>query len=871
MWPLLRKAYELNLSIEDKMMYFNLFVNSHNLKLEKEDEDFVKTKVQELISLPTKRNEGLVLMLTAMEQDPTLYIENWGPIIIGSIKCPGSYISKKLTLKILNRIVVNFSQESVYNDAFQKFIPHILPLLLKLDDEIYRHSCHTLAVLMRCIPKIVGPHMDEIEEFLFKKMDSMCTKTVEAIAECFAALPTCQMHFKKTKMVFKDMWRDIYRKISNTFHLILNDILLMSGDDSECININNTNVFKIPVQESETCTVLSRIRTFQTICKCLAKMLSSETSQVELPIEDVLLAIQRVFRVTNLVKLSNTDPNRELLKMAFPGMLNAVFVVFEAIILNFTIIEQCSNIVMFISKSLEGIHAASYNETSTRQARSAVWKLCNIWLTQFGAKGSSQMVREKFLIQEILKDIALDKTDSKQPKLTNEIKSEITVKNSKVLVCAEALKVLRIMILTGNCFMEKNCMDNISSTVIDIARELMLHLNLSKQFPFPYSNEKCRKRLYDVLLTCSIVGDPLQAKCIMKSVNIFRIALRDKSAKVSEVCHKGFKYCKLFLNPVKPPPDMIGFSNSDLFNKTVVPTNEAIKENWQNPSDMGRSSDVDMSNEEDQSQEEEGCNNTDDSIRLSHDHEEEDDYGNYRPVSNESQNLDDRNPDEEELYGSEIDSSQINIMKVKSCQDEHQLVEMKTEKHVSEEREANVPTYHNTHENTMHTNQNCADSESEEEEEEMEEETHVTNYGRENVNGIEYPEEEDGDHDEEDVEEEEEEDINEGDDEYMSDGKHSTDHYDERIVKRQRVMVEAEADETRVNTSPLSASSSEGGTQNEYQVNNKYSPRNKKTTVLTNIKDEENQNDSEKAVRSPTVKEMCGDFVLAEPESIEES
>ncbi|GFQ97837.1 hypothetical protein TNCT_380781 [Trichonephila clavata] len=72
---------------------------------------------------------------------------------------------------------------------------------------------------------------------------------------------------------------------------------------------------------------------------------------------------------------------------------------------------------MFISKSLEGIHAASYNETSTRQARSAVWKLCNIWLTQFGAKGSSQMVREKFLIQEILKDIALDKTDSKQPKV----------------------------------------------------------------------------------------------------------------------------------------------------------------------------------------------------------------------------------------------------------------------------------------------------------------------------------------------------------------------------------------------------------------------------------------------------------------------
>ncbi|GFY73963.1 uncharacterized protein TNIN_25341 [Trichonephila inaurata madagascariensis] len=778
--------------------------------------------VRELL-LYENSKEGLVLMHTAMKQDSKLYIENWGPIIIGSLKCHDSYIPKKLVLKILNVIVENFSQESVYNDAFQRFIPEILPLLLNVDDETYRHCCHTLAVLMRCIPKIVGAHLDEIEKFMLKKLDSMCTKTIEAIAECFAALPTCQMHFKKTRAPFKDIWLDIYLKILNTIQLILNDILQMSGDDSECINAGTKKVFKIPIQDPEKCSILSRIRTFSTFCTCLAKMMSSETSLVEVPIEEVLLSIQRVFRVTNVLKLSDQDPNRGLLKMAFPLMLNAVFAVFEAIILNFTIIEQSSNIVMFIGKSLEGIHAASYNGTSTCQARSAVWKFCKIWLTQFGAKGSSQMVREKFLIQEVLKDIALDNTDGKQPELTNGIKSEVTVKDSKVLVCAEALKVLRIMILTGGCFMEKSCVDNISSTVIDIARELMLHLNLSKQFPFPYSDEKCRKRLYDVLLTCSIAGDPLQSKCIMKSVNIFRIALRDKSPKVSEVCHKGFKYCKLFLNPMKPPPDMIGFSNSNLFIRSVIPTNEVIKENWQNPCYTGRSSDVDMSNEEDQSQEEE-CNNADENVRLSHD------YDNYRATSNVSQNLDDQNQD------GEVDSSQINIRNVNSGQDEHKMVAMKTEKHVSEEREANVSTYHNTHENTMHTNQNCSDSESEGEE--MEDETRVRQ-----TNGFEYTEEEDGDHDEGGEEEADEE----ADDEDMSDGRRSTDHYDDRTVKRQRIMIEAEAEETEVNNSLLSAASTEGETEMETQVNNRHSPNSEETNAVRNINDEENQNDSDNA------------------------
>ncbi|GFS94660.1 uncharacterized protein NPIL_509301 [Nephila pilipes] len=879
MWPVLTEVLDSIVSNDDKVTYYNLIVSAHNLKLDNEAEiDFLKAKIQELVSSPMKRNEGLVLMYAAMEQDSTLYIENWGRIIIGSLKCPDSYIPKKLTLKILNKIVTNFSQESIYKDAFQKFIPEILPLLLNLDNEVYEHRCHTLALCMKCVPQILGPHGDVIEKFLLKKLDTSCIKTSEAIAECFAALPICLMHFRKIKTTYMDVWLDVYLRILNTIQSVLNDILLTPGDESGCVNVESLEMFDIPFQDGETYSVLSRIRVFSTFCKCLAKMMSSETCRVQVPIEDLFLSIQRVFQVTNIIKVSDETLKCGLLRLAFPIMLNAVLVVLEAVILNFPIIDQCGNVARVIVKSLEGISAASFSETSTSQSRSTVWKLSNVWLTQYGSKGSSEFVREQFLIQEVLRDIEMDNTDVSQPQYQyscNGIKSEVTPRD-KVLVCAEALKVLRTMIQTGSFFMEKNCMDKISSTVIKVARRLLLHLNPSKQFPLPYSDEKCRKRLFDVLLTCSIAGDPLQTKCVMKSVNIFRIALKDPSIKVSEVCHRAFKYCRFFLNPKKPPPDVIRYSNPNpnMFN-TTPPTIEKVKVAWQNPSYWGgRSEEIDMSNEEAQNQEENGYNNPDESVREEEEEEDQDDeddqeYSNYRAESSEVQDLDDdQNQDEvEELYGSGMDSSQINVLNVESCQGESRVAEMRTEKHVSEEKEANVPTYHNSHESTMRANQNSADSEFEEVEEE-EEETPVSNYVRENVNGMEYVEEEDDGHDDEDNEDEE---INEEcGDGYQSDGKRSADHCDEREAKRQKMLVKVDADETEVNNNSSPSCSSEDGTEIDAQVNNKHSPKNKKNT-LNSLSNEENQNDSEVAERSPTVKEMCGDFVLAEPESTEES
>lgn len=863
MWPFLSNVFEMNLSNEDKVTYFNLIINSHNLKFEKEDAvDFLKNKIQELISLPLKRNEGMVLMFAAIEQDSTFYIENWGPIVVGSLKCPDSYIPKKLTLKILNKIIMNFSQESIYKNTFQKFIPDILPLLLNLENEIYEHCCRTLSVCMKCIPQIVGPHEVEIERFLLKKLDCTCTKTIEAITECFAALPMCQMHFKKaTKNTYGDMWLDIYLRILNTIQMLLNDILQRKEGD---VN-GSIGVFALPYLEDKECNTLSNIRSFSTLCKCLAKMMSTETCQVQVPIEDLLLSMQRVFQVTNLAKDSDGGARITSLKLAYPIMINAVLIVLEAVILNFPMIEQCSNIVTVISKSLEGIHATSSPKASICRTRSTIWKLSNIWLTRYGSKGSSEIVREKFLIQEILKDIAVDNTDDKQleNQLSSRIESEDTLKNNNIMICAEALKVLRTMIHTGGCFMENNCLDNISTTVIKVARQLLLHLNPSKQFPLPYSDEKCRKRLYDLLLTCSIAGDPLQTKCIIKSVNIFRIALKDPSIKVSEVCHRGFIHCRFFLNSKKPPPDAIGFSNANMFNRHVPATIEMLRGNWRDHS-WSRSSDVDMSNEETQNEEddEEAYNNTDESIREVNDQEDDDDeedYGNFIAESNEMQDLDDRNPDEvEEMYSSEMGSSQINMRNTASCHGESQMVELRTEKYASEEREVNVPTHHNSRENAMHTHQNSADSEFEEEE--GEEETSVTNYEKENVNGMDYIEEEDDDDDNE-----EEEANDECGDEYTSVEKISEDHYEERMAKRQKVMIETEADETEVNNnSSPSASSSEEGTEIETQVNkNKYSPRNKKTNTSKSISDEENEN--EKTERSPTVKEMCCDFVLAEP------
>ncbi|GFS38261.1 hypothetical protein TNIN_488821 [Trichonephila inaurata madagascariensis] len=58
MWSCVTQMFEQNLSIDDSIMFLHLISKSHNFKLEKgNEEDFVKAKIQELISFPMKRKQ----------------------------------------------------------------------------------------------------------------------------------------------------------------------------------------------------------------------------------------------------------------------------------------------------------------------------------------------------------------------------------------------------------------------------------------------------------------------------------------------------------------------------------------------------------------------------------------------------------------------------------------------------------------------------------------------------------------------------------------------------------------------------------------------------------------------------------------------
>ncbi|GBN21755.1 hypothetical protein AVEN_68698-1 [Araneus ventricosus] len=82
--------------------------------------------------------------------------------------------------------------------------------------------------------------------------------------------------------------------------------------------------------------------------------------------------------------------------------------------------------------------------------------------------------------------------------------------------------------------MEKNHLDEICCTLLRTSKVVVRHISPIKPFPVPYSDEKCRKMLYDTLLACSIYSDPLQSKCIVEAQNIFNAASRDTSTKVKE-------------------------------------------------------------------------------------------------------------------------------------------------------------------------------------------------------------------------------------------------------------------------------------------------------------------------------------------------
>ncbi|GBL97030.1 hypothetical protein AVEN_74618-1, partial [Araneus ventricosus] len=144
---------------------------------------------------------------------------------------PDSIISREIPVRVVNRMLMNFGHDSDYSDVFSKVVPEILPILLDpKDDKIYKLSCQSLAACMRCVPEIAGTRVADIENLLLKELRNPYGEIVEAIGECFAALPMCILHLQRKDgpVEYKEIWCNIFTKILNTMNSMFNSILRLT-------------------------------------------------------------------------------------------------------------------------------------------------------------------------------------------------------------------------------------------------------------------------------------------------------------------------------------------------------------------------------------------------------------------------------------------------------------------------------------------------------------------------------------------------------------------------------------------------------------------------------------------------------------------
>ncbi|GBN60403.1 hypothetical protein AVEN_205278-1, partial [Araneus ventricosus] len=641
------------------------------------------------------------------------------------------------------------------------------------------------------------------------------------------------------------------------------------------VNVKSLPVFEIPSSEKANNFPLSQIDIFKSLCQCMAKMMSSENRFVRLPIEGLLEILHRVFRMEKIIKGQNQDPMIGCLKLGYSQMLIGAYVVLEALILNFPMMEQSLNFVFLMNMSLDAMEEISFSQSSLSQVRGSTWKLIDVWLKQFGAKASSNLARDKTILQEILADI-----DIGEKQLKTGMVEEKNQKANKIFACTHALKVLRNLLETSSCYMEKNRLDEICNTLLRTSKVVVRHISPIKPFPVPYSDEKCRKMLYDTLLACSIYSDPLQSKCIVEAQNIFNAASRDTSTKVRRICHRFRKLSRYYLNPRKPPPDAMQYSHPSMLNRVPQPVIESVRAGWGNGIEWnnanGPSSDDQMDDSEVAHVEGENAYSdkmeSEGDLMTIEENESHMNHGYRRIAKQSSQSM----GEEESIDDSDIeptyvstdsnpqrigvnDSSHINSFGMQPCVEQY-ASETRTERHASEEV---VPNLTNSVENNIEEQVSAFV--------EVKSAAQKTQVAMGNGEWRKKENTNESDEDDSDMEEEgdEEGEANEESDnaaDEASDGKHSPEFDEERPSKRQKCMDEEGDDDVDEDLEdediPVNNQSSD---EEENEVNNLPVVEQNAGSNSENLVDEESQDDIEDtSCRSPTIREMCGDFVLAE-------
>ncbi|CAL1262316.1 unnamed protein product [Larinioides sclopetarius] len=902
MWSDLITCIGSNADIKYKLSFLNTLVNVHGINLENQNEiNLVKSKIKEFCTDSTQRTGGLLLLYAVVHCSSTLYVDNWSQIVLGSLKIPDSFISREIPLKVLNRMLVNFGRDPDYSDVFSKLIPDIFPSLLSPEnDKIYKLSCQSLAFCMKYIPEIAGTIVADIEKLLLKELNNPYGEIVEAIGECFAALPSCIFCLQRKgadgKVDYKQIWCNLFAKVLNTINMLLNNLTRLPEDHEDYVDVKNLPVFAISL-EKDNDIPLSLIDIIKSLCQCMAKMMSSENQLVRLPVSDLLKTLTRIIEVQKIIKDQNQDLWIGYLKLGYSQMLIGTYVVLEALILNFSIIEQGRNFVDLMNKSLNAIEKTSFSQSSLSQVKGSTWKLINVWLNQYGSKGSQVIADNKTILQHILADIKIGEKKSIESQQLETTRSDGSMKMAnKIFACNHALKVLKNLLETNNYHLQKNHLDEICSMLLRISKEVIRHISQLKSSPVPYSDEKCRIRLYDVLLCCAIYSDPLYSKCILEVQNIFQDAWStDTSTKVRRICHRFRKLSRYYLNPRKPPPDAVQYSYPKWLNIVQQPVIEGVRSEWGNGTEWnsanGPSSDDQMDdNDVAQDQGENAYSDKMESegdlmpIEQIEENERHMNHGYSRKSSQpmvEEDSIDDS--DIEPTYVSTDsnpqrigmnDSSHINSFGMQSCVVQY-ASETRTDRHASEE----VPSMRNTVENDFEEHVS-AFVEVKSAAQKPSQVAMGNGEWRRKENSV------DSDEDDSDMEEEgdEEGEAKEGDEEgevneevsdnaadEASDGKRSPDFDEERPNKRQRCMDEEGDDDMDEDVededAPVNNQSSD---EEENEVNNFHAVGKNAGSNSENLIEEESQDDNEDtSCRSPTIREMCNDFVLAEPTAAE--
>lgn len=569
---------------------------------------FVK-ETQDVMASSSTRLQGLNMLELALRQNFDIYDKaKWSDVLIEFLKEPISTDCKEKVCSIFNVIIDYWAKDPVGNkENMMKLHLSLCPLLIDIANgnfEWKESAFQCLVAIVKGFPSTLVKHEESIQKLIVKQTNSVSSKSFEAFAECYSYLPAVQR--TSSPEYYKDSWICQYKFTLNTMNALLNNILTYISED-EKVQIPNSEYYEYdfkPKDDFENRMIA--VRQFINFSRCLATLLSTKSKHpVQVPIQQTLDCIGRLFAIEKIAGLSATSMENQILLSSLCQLQIAALALLEPILTNFGnhVVPFTGFICDLLKLALRASHLPNISRKPISQIRHVVWKLLKVWLGSQSAKGAAfKIIEQATIIKELLHDISIQEKPPEMPVPQPQGKSKknavvVDVSNNNYVnenwyvLCKEALKALKRILYGGGCFLDKKMFQEILSKVVVIAYAI----HPSADIPFPYTNEACRKNLYDVLLALTVIAKPSQIDTLQHTIVIFENAKQDSSNKVTSVCCKAAATCRFALHPKKPPirdtegnqnlvpaTSLVGrfaeFSRDDIYIENLPPVEEDVPE-----------------------------------------------------------------------------------------------------------------------------------------------------------------------------------------------------------------------------------------------------------------------------------------------------